>query len=62
MEFFFNCYVYKLSAPALRALLIIIISINEIIAFILLSKYLFLFTVTLTCTKCYLNCISTLYS
>ena len=33
MQFFFNSFVYKLSSEILRALIIVINSVNEIIAF-----------------------------
>ena len=42
---FFNSYAYRLLADKLWALHVVIISINEIIAFFLPSKYLFHLTV-----------------
>ena len=45
MRCFFTSYVYKLSSDILCALHIVINSINEVIAFFLLSKYLFHLTV-----------------
>ena len=41
IKFFFNSYIYKFSVDILWALHIVINAINKIIAFFLLSKYLF---------------------
>ena len=45
MKFFFNSYVSECLADILRALNIVIDSVIEMIAFFLLSKYLFHLTV-----------------